>query len=69
MPFRRRICRSLKWYGEHKEPFRPGCSFVFASVFLYFLFICVTGEWGIILGPVAFMAICTAIILEAIADK
>ena len=54
---------------KKKEPFRPGCSFVFGSVFLYFLFICVTGEWGIILGPVAFMAICTAIILEAIADK
>lgn len=54
---------------KKKEPFRPGCSFVFGSVFLYFLFICVTGEWGIILGPIAFMAICTAIILEAIADK
>ena len=54
---------------KKKEPFRPGCSFVFGSVFLYFLFICITGEWGIILGPIAFMAICTAIILEAIADK
>ncbi len=54
---------------KEKEPFRPGCSFVFASVFLYFLFICITGYWGMILGPVAFMAICTAIILEAIADK
>ena len=54
---------------KKKEPFRPGCSFVFGSVFLYFFFILFTGEWGIILGPIAFMAICTAIILEAIADK
>lgn len=52
-----------------KEPFRPGCGFVFSSVFLYFLLIVFTGEWGIILGPVAFMAICTAMILEAIAEK
>lgn len=54
---------------KKKEPFRPGCSFVFASVFLYFLFICIAGYWGLILGPIAFMAICTALILEAIADR
>lgn len=52
-----------------KEPFRPGCGFVFGSVFLYFLLILITGEWGIILGPVAFLAICTAVILEAINKK
>lgn len=52
-----------------KEPFRPGCGCLFSSVFLYFLLIVFTGEWGIILGPVAFMAICTAMILEAIAEK
>lgn len=51
---------------ETKEPFRPGCGFVFASVFLYFLLLMVTGEWGIILGPIAFIAICTAMILDAI---
>lgn len=51
---------------ETKEPFRPGCDFVFASVFLYFLLLMVTGEWGIILGPIAFIAICTAMILDAI---
>ena len=54
---------------KKKEPFRPGCSFVFASVFLYFLFICVAGYWGMILGPVVFMAICTAMILEAVNKK
>lgn len=52
-----------------KEPFRPGCGFVFASGFLYFLAIIFTGQWGMILGPVVFMAICTAMILEALADK
>lgn len=63
---------NLLYPGEpqkKKEAFRPGCGFVFGSLFLYFLFIMLTGEWGIILGPVAFMAICTALILEAIAEK
>lgn len=63
---------NLLYPGEpqkKKEAFRPGCSFVFSSVFLYYLLITFTGEWGIILGPVAFIAICTALILEAIADK
>lgn len=52
-----------------KEPFRPGCGFVFGSVFLYFFLITFTGQWGLILGPVAFLAICTAVILEAIHSK
>lgn len=63
---------NLLYPGEpqkKKEAFRPGCGFVFGSVFLYYLLIMFTGEWGIILGPVAFMAICTALILEAIAEK
>ena len=54
---------------SEKEPFRPGGSFVFGSVFLYVLFIRITGYWGFILGPIAFMAICTCIIVKAIHDK
>lgn len=48
------------------EPFRPGCGFVLASAFLYFLLLLITGAWGLILGPVVFIAICTCMILEAI---
>lgn len=39
-----------------EEPFRPGFGCVFGAVFLYFLLILLTGEWGIILGPVAITA-------------
>ena len=62
---------NLLYPAEEKkqEPFRPGCSFVFGSVFLYFLLILFTGQWGLTLGPIAFIAICTCLILEAIHDK
>ena len=52
-----------------EQPFRPGCGFVIVSVLLYALSLFITGEWGIILGPVVFMAICTSFILEAVNKK
>ena len=52
-----------------EKPFRPGCGFVIGATMLYAVSLFVTGEWGIILGPVAFMAICTSFILEAINKK
>ena len=54
---------------QEDAPFRPGCGFVIGSVLLYGVTLFITGEWGIILGPVAFMSICTSIILEAINKK
>ena len=54
---------------QEEKPFRPGCGFVIGAVLLYGVTLFITGEWGIILGPVAFMAICTAMILEAVNKK
>ena len=52
-----------------EKPFRPGCGFVFAALALYYLMMLIAGEWGMIFGPVVFMAICTSLILEAIDKK
>lgn len=63
--------RSLLYPGEPaaKKPFTLGCGFVLGSVVFYALVILLWGMWGALLGLFAFVAICTALILEAIAEK
>ena len=59
--------------NAEKEPFRPGCGFVFASAvfycFLIFVLASFLGELAFFLAIIIFMAICTCIIVSVVHEK